>query len=163
MEELYEENAKIVFHFLLSLCHDRNLTEDLTQETFLRAYQSLERYDGSCKLSTWLCQIARHVYYQYLSKNKRELPAEPDVRQVSSKPQPEEEVLNRLELMDVLKEMQKLPVQMREVIYLRVTADLSFREIGEILGKGENWARVNFYRGKEKLIEAAKAAEWEEK
>lgn len=163
MEELYKENAKIVYHFLMSLCHDRDLAEDLTQETFLRAYQSMERYDGSCKLSTWLCQIARHVYYQYLSKNRRELPAEPDERQASSKSRPEDEVLHRLELVDMLKEMQKLPAQVREVIYLRIAADLSFREIGEILGRSENWARVNFYRGKEKLIEAAKAAEWEER
>lgn len=163
MEELYEENAKIVYHFLMSLCHNRDLAEDLTQETFLKAYQSLDRYDGSCKLSTWLCQIARHVYYQYLSKNKREIPVEPDERKESSKPRPEEEVIYRLELMDMLKEMQKLPAQMREVIYLRITADLSFREIGEILGRSENWARVNFYRGKEMLIKAAKHAEWEEK
>lgn len=52
MEQLYRENAKIVHHYLLSLCHDPTLAEDLTQETFLRAYQSLERYDHSCKLST---------------------------------------------------------------------------------------------------------------
>ena len=77
MEQLYKENAKIVYHYLWSLCHDPDLSEDLTQETFLRAYQSLERYDNSCKLSTWLCQIAKHLYYQWLAKNKREIPTEP--------------------------------------------------------------------------------------
>lgn len=71
-------------------------------------------------------------------------------------------MLYRLELMDMLKEMQKLPGQMREVIYLRAVADLSFRDIGEILGRSENWARVNFYRGKEMLIKAARAAQWED-
>ena len=75
---------------------------------------------------------------------------------------PEETVISKMELMDTLKEMQKLPPQMREVIYLRTAAELSFREIGEVLGKSENWARVNFYRGKEMLIKAARAAEWEE-
>lgn len=157
MEQLYQENAKIVHHYLLSLCRDADLAEDLTQETFLRAYQSLERYDGSCKLSTWLCQIGKHVYYQYLAKHKRELPAETerDERPAPAKSQPEDAVLHKMELIDVLKEMQKLPPQMREVIYLRTSADLSFREIGEILGRSENWARVNFYRGKEMLIKAA--------
>lgn len=155
MEQLYQENAKIVYHYLLSLCHDPSLTEDLTQETFLRAYQSLERYDQSCKLSTWLCQIGKHVYYQYLAKNKREIPAEPEEKPAPKTSQPEETLLHRMELMDVLKQMQKLPAQMREVIYLRISADLSFREIGEILGRSENWARVNFYRGKEMLIKAA--------
>lgn len=162
MEQLYRENGKIVYHFLLSLCHDRFLAEDLTQETFLKAYQALERFDGSCKLSTWLCQIAKHLYFQYLSKHSREIVTEPDETAPADNPQPEEAVLYRLELMDMLKEMQKLPDQMREVIYLRVATDLSFRDIGEILGRTENWARVNFYRGKETLIKAARAAKWED-
>lgn len=157
MEEIYKENAKIVYHFLLSLCRDKDLAEDLTQETFLQAYRSLERYDGSCKLSSWLCQIAKHLYYQHLAKRGKELPVDlPETDEPDTTSQPEETVLKRLELLDVLKEMQKLPQQTREVMYLRLTGSLSFREIGEILGKSENWARVTFYRGKEKLIQAAK-------
>ncbi|MDE6759525.1 MAG: sigma-70 family RNA polymerase sigma factor [Lachnospiraceae bacterium] len=152
MEELYEQNAKIVFHFLCSICHDENLAEELTQETFLQAFQSLERYDGSCKISTWLCQIAKHLYYQYLRKHNREFPIEIE-EQMQAKVDTERQVLSKLELMDVLKEMQKLPDKMREVMYLRISGDLSFKEIGEIMGKSENWARVNFYRGKEKLLE----------
>lgn len=162
MEELYNQNSKIVYHYLLSLCRDPTLAEDLTQDTFLRAFQALEKYDGSCRLSTWLCQIGKHLYYQHLSKTKREIPAEPEEKTAPEASQPEKTVLNRLELMDMLKEMQKLSPLTREVIYLRATACLSFREIGEILGKSENWARVTFYRGKETLIKAAKAAEWEE-
>lgn len=162
MEQLYRENEKIVYHYLLSMCRDRDLAQDLTQETFLRAYQSLERFDGSCRLSTWLCQIGKHIYYQQLSKISREVPAEPQEQPGPKEAQPEEKALHRLELMEMLKEMQKLPDKMREVIYLRTTADLSFREIGEILGRSENWARVNFYRGKEMLIKAARAAEWED-
>lgn len=162
MEQLYKENAKIVYRYLLSLCRNRTLAEDLTQEMFLRAYQSLERYDGSCRLSTWLCQIGRHIWYQHLEKNKREIPMEPEDGPAPVHSRPEETVISKMELMDTLKEMQKLPPQMREVIYLRTAAELSFREIGEVLGKSENWARVNFYRGKEMLIKAARAAEWEE-
>lgn len=162
MEQLYRENAKIVYHYLLSLCHDHSVAEDLTQDTFLKAYQSLERYDGSCKLSTWLCQIGKHLYYQRLAKLKNEVLAEPEELPSPEAHQPEKTVLHKLELIDMLKEMQKLSPQTREVIYLRASAGLSFREIGEILGKSENWARVNFYRGKEMLIRAAKAAEWEE-
>ncbi len=64
----------------------------------------------------------------------------------------EKQVMTKLELMDVLKDMQKLPDKMREVIYLRIIGELSFKDIGEILGQTENWARVNFYRGKEQLL-----------
>ncbi len=152
MEELYEQNVKIVFHFLCSICRDEGLAEELTQETFLQAFQSLERYDGSCRISTWLCQIAKHLYYQYLRKHNRELPTEIE-EQSKAKEDTERQVLSKLELMDVLKEMQKLPERMREVMYLRISGDMSFKEIGEIMGKSENWARVNFYRGKEKLLE----------
>ena len=62
MEELYREYGKIVYHFLLSVCHNAQLAEELTQETFLQAFLSLERFDGSCKISVWLCQIARHLF-----------------------------------------------------------------------------------------------------
>ena len=151
METLYRENVKIVSHYLYSMCKDEELTKDLTQETFLRAYESLERFDGSCKISTWLCQIAKHLLYQYRTKAGRQVTMEQDETK-PAKENTEQTVLNRIELIDCLKEVQKLPDAMREVVYLRVMSDLSYREIGEIMGKSENWARVNFYRAKELLL-----------
>ena len=151
METLYRENAKIVYHFLYSHCKDEELAKDLTQETFLKAYESLERFDGSCKISTWLCQIARNLLYQYWAKTGRQAPLELD-ETTPAKENTEAAALNRVELVDCLKELQKLPEQMREVMYLRVMSDLSYREIGEIMGKSENWARVTFYRAKEQLL-----------
>lgn len=159
-EELYSENSKIVYHFLYSQCHDTSLAEDLTQETFLQAYKSLESFDGSCKISVWLCQIAKHLFYRHLQKAGRELPAQDEeiTEKLFVTKSTEDTAIAKLELVDVLKEMQKLPPQMREVIYLRVTGNLSFKEIGEIMGRSENWARVNFYRGKEQLL--SKRKEW---
>lgn len=159
METLYRENAKIVYHFLYSLCKDEELSKDLMQDTFVKAYESLERFDGSCKISTWLCQIARHLLYQYWAKAGRQVPTEPD-ETVPAKEDTETAALTRVELIDCLKELQKLPEQLREVMYLRVMSDLSYREIGEIMGKSENWARVNFYRAKEQLL---KGRDWNEK
>lgn len=160
MEELYREYSKIVYRFLLSLCRDAQLAEELTQETFLQAFLSLERFDGSCKLSVWLCQIARHLFYQHLRKTGREVSTEQSrIPESVAADNTERAAVTKLELMDVLKEIQKLPPQMREVIYLRVMGQLSFREIGEIVGKSENWARVTFYRGKEQLL--LKRREWE--
>lgn len=159
MEELYEEYSKIVYHFLCSLCRDAMLAEELTQETFLQAFLSLERFDGSCKLSVWLCQIAKHLYYQHLRKTGREVPtAQSQLSESKAADNPEQAAIAKLELIDVLKEMQKLSPQMREVIYLRVMGQLSFQEIGEIVGRSENWARVTFYRGKEQLL--IKRKEW---
>lgn len=155
METLYRENVKIISHYLYSMCGDEELVRDLTQETFLRAYESLDRFDGSCKLSTWLCQIARHLLYQHWAKDGRQIPTESEEltqKAPAAKENTESLVLTRIELIDCLKELHKLPEQMREVMYLRVMSDLSYREIGEIMGKSENWARVNFYRAKELLL-----------
>ncbi len=163
MEEIYKQNVRIVYHFLYSICKEENLSEELTQETFLRAFQRIDSYDGSCKLSTWLCQIAKHLLYQTWEKSKREIPIdwdkEPILLQESSAYDTEQHVMVKIELEEVLKELEELPSAMREVIYLRAVGDLSYKEIGKMLGKSENWVRVNFYRGKEMLLRRRKQDE----
>ncbi len=152
MDELYREYAKVVYRFVFSLCGNQHIAEDLTQETFLQAYKSIESYNGTCKMSVWLCQIAKHLWYQYLQKNRREIVT--DIRDEYygvMRNSTESEVFSHYGMKEILKGMQRLPVQMREVMYLRLTGDLSYKEIGEILGRSENWARVNYYRGKELL------------
>lgn len=149
-EKIYEENAKTVYYFLLSLCHNPHTAEDLTQETFLRACKSIDRFDGTCKLSVWLCQIAKHLWYQYLEKNKHEELTESVPETISF--DTETQFFAKYDLINVLKELHKLPEHMREVIYIKMSGELSFREIGEILGRSENWARVTYFRGKEKLM-----------
>lgn len=156
MDEIYRQNARIVFHYLYSMCKDEALAEELTQETFLRAFQRIETYDGSCKLSTWLCQIGKHLLYQTWEKKKREIPVDWEdeilLEQKLGTTSMEQGVMIKIELEDVLNDLKDLPPAMREVIYLRAIGDLSYKEIGRMLGKSENWARINFYRGKEILL-----------
>lgn len=71
MEELYRQYSQIIFYFLYARCKDPLLSEDLMQETFVKALESMDSYDGSCKVSTWLCQIAKHLLYQHWQKNAR--------------------------------------------------------------------------------------------
>lgn len=162
MEEIYKQNARIVYQYLYSMCKDEKLAEDLTQDTFLRAFEAIDRYDGSCKLSTWLCQIGKHLLYQTWEKRKHEIPLDWDTEQsqecLLSPANTEAEALTKIELTEVLTDLQQLPPAMREVIYLRTLSDLSYRDIGQILGKSENWARTNFYRGKEILIKKRKTS-----
>lgn len=70
-EKDFEEYGRFVFKYLMSLCGDGDLAEELTQETFYRAIRSSGRFDGSCKVSTWLCQIAKHIWYQELDRHRR--------------------------------------------------------------------------------------------
>lgn len=147
MEEIYKRYSQIVYHFLFVKCRDPALAEDLMQETFLKALEAIDSFDGNCKLSTWLCQIAKHLLYQYWEKNNRIRTEEFD-EEPQSVDDTERQVIAKIELMDVWEKLQNLSLDMRKVVELRVLGDLSYREIGEILGKSENWARVTFYRAK---------------
>lgn len=92
MEEIYQAHARTVYKFLLSQCHDADLAEELTQETFYQAVRSIDRFNGSCKVSVWLCQIAKHLWYQHLRKRK---PEEPLPEDGLPGPSAEEDVLTR--------------------------------------------------------------------
>ena len=150
MEQIYRKHAKTVYQFLLAQCHDTSLAEELTQETFYQAIRSIERFDGSCKLSVWLCQIAKHLWYQYLRKHKREATAD-DVVFDRPTASAEEKIVSGERHLELLRRIHNLPEPAREVMYLRAFGGLSFRQIGDVLGKTETWARVTFYRSKERL------------
>ncbi|KUO67147.1 MAG: RNA polymerase subunit sigma [Gracilibacter sp. BRH_c7a] len=152
IEQIYKEYARQVYKYLFSLCHNEQMAEELMQETFYRAIKSLQTYDGTCKIYVWLCQIAKHVWYQELAKNKKAQTIElsPDIP--SAKHSVEENLILGEEKMNLFKELHRLDEPMREVMYLRLTGEFSFREIGEILGRDETWSRVSFYRGKQKIM-----------
>lgn len=150
MSAIYQQHARTVYKFLLAQCHDPDLAEELTQETFYQAVRSADRFDGSCKVSVWLCQIAKHLWYQHLRKRNREALMPKEGIDVPL-PSAEEETLAREGRLDLLRSIHSLPADAREVVYLRAFGGLSFREIGDVLGKTETWARVTFYRSKEKL------------
>ena len=152
MEEVYRQYAQQVYRYLFSLCHDEALAEELTQETFYQAVKSAEKYDGSCKVSTWLCQIAKHLWYQELDRRKRKGTSQLDENLVSPKAALEEELCIREEKMELFRKVHVLEETAKEVVLLRLTGEFSFREIGDIFGKNENWARVTFYRAKQKLV-----------
>lgn len=149
MQKVYQQHAQTVYKFLLAKTRDEHLAEELTQETFYQAVKSVDRFDGTCKVSVWLCQIAKHLWYQQLRKQKREVPTE-DLPE-SPGPSAEEGLLEREGQLDLLRLVHNLPEPAREVVYLRAFGGLSFREIGDVMGRTETWARVTFYRSKEKL------------
>lgn len=152
IERAYTLHAQDVYRYLLSLSHDEDLAEELTQETFFRAMRTIGNYDGSCKLSVWLCQIAKRLWYQWLDKHTRQKHVEL-TDDVQGDVSPEYATLFRMEKMDLYKAIHSLSEPMRELVHMRLTGEFSFAEIGDILGKNENWARTTFYRAKIKIIE----------
>lgn len=154
MEKIYKEYFAIVNKYLFCLTHNRDLSEELTQETFYRAVKKIHTFRGNCKISVWLCQIAKNLWYDELKrKNKYNVVQEQELCSIKAIENTEEEVLSSENKLTLYKKMQTLNEQTREVVYLRITGELSFKEIAQILNKTENWARITFYRGKQKLKE----------
>ena len=151
MEEIYQQHAQTVYRFLMTHTRDADLAEELTQETFYQAIRSSDRFDESCKVSTWLCAIAKRVLFTY----RRKHPVTEELEeQTMSVPSAESEAVETVSRMELIRLVHELPEPAREVVYLRAFGGLSFAEIGEVQGKTENWARVTFYRAKEKLRKA---------
>ena len=152
MEEIYREYCRPVYLYLYSLCHEKELAEDLTQETFYRATKSIHRFNGECRLLTWLCQIGKHLWYQEVDKRKRRGQHLPLMEETAAAPGDMQADIESDEGKVILfQSMQSLEPKVREIMYLRVMGDLSFKQIGDITGVSENYARVTFYRAKEKL------------
>lgn len=154
IEEIYKEYFETVYKYLFCLTHNSDLSEELTQETFYRAVINVNSFREDCKMSVWLCQIAKNLWYDELKKKKKiESIDENSLEFLSSNDDLENNAVSKEEKVNLYKKMQKLDDLTREVMYLRITGELSFKEIGDILNKTENWARVTFYRGKTKIKE----------
>ncbi len=148
MDQIFRDHAKTVYKYLMTLTGDADLAEELTQETFYQAVKSSGRFDGSCKITTWLCAIAKNQLAAYRRKH-REMENYED--QVLTAPSAEQQAVAQDSSLGILRHIHDLSEPYREVLYLRGFGGLSFAEIGEVFGKSENWARVTCYRGKEKL------------
>lgn len=154
IEKIYEEYFETVNKYLFCLTHNNDISEELTQETFYRAVTKINSYKGECKISVWLCQIAKNLWFDQCRKSKKNINIdENDLLNVQALNSTEEQVISNDEKILLYKKMQNLDEKTREVLYLRITGELSFKEIGIILNKTENWARVTFYRGKNNLKE----------
>ena len=158
IEEVYKQYSNTVYKYLFCLTGKEEIAEDLTQETFAIAIKQINKFRGDCKISVWLCQIAKHLWYKELKKSKKNKNISiNDLNEEIEEAQTTEDIIcEKEEKLKLFKDMQKLDEQSKEVMYLRMVGNLNFIEIGEILGKTPNWARVTFYRAKQKIREVNK-------
>lgn len=153
MEQIYIENVKAVYKYLFCLTHNADTAEELTQETFYQATKGISRFRGDCKISVWLCQIAKRLWYKELERQKQVFTPIDDLHdELQSLEDIESDYLLNCEKVELFRLMHNFDGTVREVMYLRLTGELSFAEIGDIMGKSETWARVTFYRGKQELL-----------
>ncbi len=152
IEQIYNEYFKMVYKYLICLTHNKEIAEDLAQETFCKAIKSIQHFRGECKISVWLCEIAKNLWFNELRKMKK-VSSLDMVDDIDILYNIEEEFLKKQDLEQLYNKIQKLDETVREIFYMKLFSNLTFKQIGEIKGKSEVWARVNFYRGKQKLKE----------
>ena len=152
LEEIYKKYFKDVYLFIYSISKDRHIAEDMTSETFLKAMKSIDDFKGNCDIKVWLFQIAKNSYYSYLRKNKDLL----NLDIISDKDEStdvEKAILSSEESKEIQRIIHKLPEPYREIFTLRFFGELSFKEIGDLFGKTDNWACVTFHRARNKIRE----------
>ena len=149
-EQIYQAYFRRVYLYLVGLTGQESLAEELTAETFFRAMECLDRFRGDCAVQTWLCQIAKNCYFSYLRRTRPTLPMEEDLPSPNEIPM-EERLADRETAMDIHRLAHKLPEPYREVFLLRALGDLSFRDIGALFEKSENWACVTYHRARKKI------------
>lgn len=153
--EIYRVYFSDVYKYVLSISRNEAIAEEVTQETFFKAMMNIDQFNGSCKISVWLCQIAKNTYYTLAQKQKRcthdldneAYEAELDIEKAYL----DKEAARKLHVL-----IHNLNEPQKEVFSLRIFGELSFAQIGELFGKTDSWARLIFYRAKKQLQEAMK-------
>ena len=160
-EEIYKEYFTRVYSFLLKLCGDVQLAEELTQETFFQAFLSFRRFKGESGIFTWLISIAKHVFYKYLKKNKLNFQAVSidllaDVICTDQTENPEEILQKKAVTKAIRKLINEIPEKYRDVVILRIYAEMPFSQVALTLGISEDSAKVIYFRAKKMLEEELK-------
>lgn len=152
-ERVYREYFRDVELYLMALCKDAHLAEELTAQTFFKAMEALPKFRGECDIRTWLCALAKNCYLTYLRKHKQTVPLE-ELQAPDPSSTIEERVMDKAQAMAVHKVLHSLPEPYKEVFSLRVFGQLSFSAIGELFGKTPNWACVTYHRARQKIKDA---------
>ncbi len=152
-EKLFHENREFIFKYLMKMSRDVSLSEELTQETFFRAYMNYASLQNKEKASVWLCQIAKNTYYAWYNQQKKKDSLD-DLEAVSNGENLEDFFVQKELSQKALLCLHELEEPYKEVFMLSVFGGFSLKDISSIFGKSESWARVTFYRAKQKLSES---------
>lgn len=150
LEDIYNTYFKDVFLYVYSLSGDKHIAEDITSETFMKALTSLDSFRGDSDIRVWLCQIAKNSYYSFLRKKKSYVDLE-SLPEPANEENVEQEIITSEASMKVHEIIQNLKDPYKKVFTLRVFGELSFKQIGNLFAKSDNWACVTYHRAREKI------------
>ena len=154
-EDMYQRFFKDVYLFVFSISKDRQIAEDITQETFFKALKEIKNFRGDCSVKSWLCQIAKNLYISQTRKKSmislEDMDAVPNQIATTNI---EQEYIQKEDKLSVYKVLHFLDEPYKEIFLLRTLGDLSFKEIADVFHKTESWARVTYHRARLKIQEA---------
>lgn len=155
MEEIYKEYSEKLYNYLFSLSKDENIAEDLLQETFYSAVKNINKFRNESSISTWLYKIAKNKWLDYYKKSQKldEIHIDEKITSILSNSNLEDEYLQSNNIINICRKIHNMDDTSKEVLYLRIFANFSFKEIATILGKTEEHTRIIFFRAKNKLKE----------
>ena len=151
-EQIYTTYFRDVYLYIRKLSNDEHIAEEITSETFFKAMKSIDSFRGDCDIRVWLCQIAKNCYYSYTKKADRTECID-NVEIAEQGASFEERLFRHDTAMQIQKILHDVPEPYKEVFMWRVYAELSFKQIGQIFGKSENWACVAYHRARKKIKE----------
>ena len=151
-EQIYITYFRDVYLYIRRLSNSEHIAEEITSETFFKAMKSIDSYRGDCDIRVWLCQIAKNCYYSYIKKADRTECID-NVEIAEQGASFEERLFRHDTAMQIQKILHDVPEPYKEVFMWRVYAELSFKQIGQIFGKSENWACVTYHRARNKIKE----------
>lgn len=154
IEQVYKQYSQTVYKYILCLSNgNKDIAEEITIETFAIAVEKIDGFKGNCKISVWLCQLAKFLWYKEIKHKSKFKFEELEKLQLVDSENVEDMIIQKEEKLELFKGIQTLDEKAKDVMYLRLMGNLSFIEIAEVMDKTPNWARVTYYRGKEKLKE----------
>ena len=155
MDSIYIKYGKMLYKYVFCLTGNEDITEEIVQETFLVAVKDINKFRGECKISTWLCQISKYIWYRKVRKEKlkKEIPLDILQNTLFIEESIEENLWNKEKKIQLFKKIQEFDEDTKNVMYLRIFGNFEYSEIAEIMNKTSNWARIVFFRGKQKLKE----------
>ena len=150
-EEIYCKYYKSIYKYLITITKESHIAEEIAQETFFKALKNIDKYDANKKMFTWLCEIAKNTYYSECKKKKRFNDLDGLENEIDNEQSIIDRIIDNESNIEILKALHELKEPYKEVFTLRVYCELSFKQIGEIFNKNEEWARVTYYRSKLKI------------
>ena len=159
-EKIYTTYFRDVFLYIRRLSDNEHLAEEITSETFFKAMNSIESFRGDCDIRVWLCQIAKNCYFSYLKKTQR-IDSIEDIETAEQSENFEERFFQKDAAMQIQKVLHDIPDPYKEVFMWRVFAEMSFKQIGQIFHKSENWACVTYHRARKMIKERLEADGYE--